>query len=77
MHLSNYGWGLFVLVMSVSLSPQAFAQINTVNNGPVINSGTYRNTADSKTTFTNTVGGGLWLKSGSNIRGLRSIQPGS
>lgn len=44
--------------------------INSVNNGAIAQGGTYFNTADSKTTFTNTSGGGVWLQSGSNLRGL-------
>ncbi len=46
------------------------AAVNSVNNGAIVQGGTYYNTADSKTTFTNSGGGGLWLKSGSNLRGL-------
>lgn len=44
--------------------------INSVNNGAIAKGGTYFNTANGKTTFTNTSGGGIWLKGGSNIRGV-------
>lgn len=44
--------------------------VNTVNNGRIVNGGTYYNTADSKTTFTNTGAGGLWVRDNANLRGL-------
>jgi hypothetical protein len=61
------------LALAISLSGlmlPGFAQVNTLNNGSIVNGGTYLNTRDSKTTFRNTAGTGLWLKSGSNIRGI-------
>jgi hypothetical protein len=63
---------IVLMALTVSLVPVAgFAAgpVNTVNNGPVINGGDYFNTATGKTTFSNTAGTGLWLKSGSNLRG--------
>jgi hypothetical protein len=61
------------LAISIALFPvSAFAAnpVNTVNNGPVVSGGAYFNTPDGETRFTNTAGGGLWLKSGSNIRAV-------
>jgi hypothetical protein len=63
---------IVLMALTISLVPVAgFAAgpVNTVNNGPVINGGAYFNTATGKTTFSNTAGTGLWLKSGSNLRG--------
>ncbi len=46
--------------------------VNSVNNGQVVQGGTYYNTPGAKTTFQNTTGSGLWLKQGSTVRGLES-----
>jgi hypothetical protein len=61
---------LALTVSLLSLNAYAVGPANTINNGKVISGGTYYNTADNKTTFTNTQGGGLWVKSGTNVRGL-------
>jgi len=61
------------LAMSIALLQgytQAEVPVNTVNNGPIIHGGNYFNTADGQTTFTNSGHGGLWLQSGSTLRGL-------
>ena len=44
--------------------------VNSTQNGQIVQGGTYYNTSDSRTTFTNTGSGGLWLKSGTTVRGL-------
>lgn len=61
-----------LLASSISLSNSAFsdAPVNSVQDSRIISGGTFTNTADSKTTFINSAGGGLWLKSGSVIRGV-------
>jgi len=63
---------IFVLAMSLAFYPAiacALGPANTVHTGPVISGGTYFNTPDGQTTFKNT-SGGLWLKSGSNLKGV-------
>ncbi len=60
------------LSTTLSMSPLAFAgpgDVNSVNNGQVVQGGTYYNTAGDKTTFVNTGGGGLWIKAGSTVTG--------
>ncbi len=64
---------LSITISSVPIS--AFADpgdVNSVNNGQIIQDGTYYNTEGAKTTFQNTSGSGLWLKQGSTVRGLES-----
>jgi hypothetical protein len=56
----------------ISGSPLAFAHpgdVNSTNNGQVINGGTYYNTAGNNTTFTNTSGSGIILHAGSTLTG--------
>jgi hypothetical protein len=77
MRNSQSGWGFILLAASLTLSTVALADVNTVNDGPIVAGGTYLNTADGKTTFKNSAGGGLWLKSGSNIRGVEVNASGS
>jgi hypothetical protein len=70
----------FTLAMSLSvfsLPCWADTPVNTVNNGSVIQGGLYLNTPDSKTTFTNTAGTGIWLKNGSNLRAVESNANGA
>jgi len=43
---------------------------NSVNNGRDVQGGTYYNTNGSETVFQNTGNGGLWLHSGTTVRGL-------
>jgi hypothetical protein len=62
---------------SITLSglPAALAgpgDLNSINNGQIIHSGVYNNTAGSRTTFVNTAGGGLWLHSGDIVRGIET-----
>ena len=63
------------LAVSIILSPGfAMAQIpvnsvNTINDGRIITGGNYYNTPTGVTSFINSGSGGLWLKSGSTIRG--------
>jgi hypothetical protein len=57
-------------LLASSISAYAAEPVNTVNNGRIVNSGTYYNTPDGKTTFTNTGSGGLWVRDNANIRGL-------
>ncbi len=73
MRISKESLGLVVLALSVGLFPaQSIAAnpINSYNDGRIIQGGTYANTVDGKTTFTNSSGGGLWLKAGSTLRGV-------
>jgi hypothetical protein len=62
------------LALSLSITGTALAapgDTNSVNNGQLIQGGTYYNTATGKTTFINGKGAdGLWLQSGQNVRGL-------
>jgi hypothetical protein len=70
----------FTLAMSLSVFSfpcWADTPVNTVNNGSVIQGGLYLNTPDSKTTFTNTAGTGIWLKNGSNLRAVESNASGA
>jgi hypothetical protein len=58
------------LALSVVLQVGTYAQqVNTVNDGSVINAGTYLNTPNGKTIFKNSTGTGIHLQSGQNIRG--------
>jgi len=51
--------------------------INTVNDGRIVAGGTYLNTSNSKTTFTNSQGGGLWVRPNTVVRGLESDSSGN
>ena len=69
-----------VLSFSVSLLPlQAMAinPTNSINDGRMIQGGTYYNTTDSQTKFVNSGSGGLWLKSGTTMRGLEVDNAGN
>jgi len=50
---------------------------NSTNIGQNIQAGSYFNTSGSRTTFTNTAAGGLWLHSGDLTRGLETTGSGS
>jgi hypothetical protein len=65
-------WTLGFLVGTTVITNSAIAAppVDSTQDGPVVNGGTYYNTFLGKTTFTNSNGGGLWLKAGTNIRGL-------
>jgi hypothetical protein len=56
--------------LSVSGAAYALSPVNTVNDAQVVVGKNYYNTAQGKTTFVNTGGGGLWLKSGATVRAL-------
>jgi hypothetical protein len=62
------------LALSLSISSTALAapgDTNSVNNGGTITGGTYYNTPDNKTTFTNNGGtGDLHLPTGQTVRGI-------
>jgi hypothetical protein len=61
-----------VLASSITLSPKALAggeAVNTVNDGAIVNSGTYYNTAGDKTTFVNSAKTGLYVAPGSTVVG--------
>ncbi len=71
--------GAVSLALSVALAtlnpPIALGgpgDLNSINDGRDIQSGTYFNTPGSRTTFQNSGGGGLWLHSGDLVRGLES-----
>jgi hypothetical protein len=71
---------LIAVTFVLSAMPLALAapgDINSTNNGQVVQGGNYYNTADSKTTFVNTGSGGLWVKSGVLVRGLEVLPDGS
>jgi|GEM_PF-865039 len=65
-------WTLGLLIGTTVITNPAIAAtpVDSIQDGPVVNGGTYYNTFLGKTTFTNSSGGGLWLKAGTNIRGL-------
>jgi hypothetical protein len=70
------------VVLSLSLflmeaAGYAESPVNTVNDGQIIPGSTFYNTADNMTTFRNSNGGGLWLKSGSTLRGLEVDSSGN
>lgn len=64
------GFAISVSITSFPVTVWAADPINSYNDGRIIQGGTYLNTADGKTTFANSAGTGLWLKSGSNLRGM-------
>jgi hypothetical protein len=72
-HFVRYGTGI-VLAASILVSggcpAWAAGPVNTVNDGRVISGGSYYNTPNGKTTFINSGPGGLWIKSGTSVRGL-------
>jgi len=51
----------------------AVVPVNTINNRSVIQGGTYYNIPGDVTAFRNTTGSGLWLQSGTTLRGLEVI----
>lgn len=67
----------FALTLSITTPVFAVTPINSIQDGRIISGGTFANTADNKTTFTNSAGGGLWLKSGSSIRGVEVNSAGT
>lgn len=66
------------LAVSIGLCPVALADppINSTNTGADVNGGTYFNTPGSRTTFQNDGKAGLWIHSGSTVRGLESDAAG-
>lgn len=62
--------GLPLSLLLFSATVQAALPINSVNDGRIIQGGTYGNTADKVTTFKNSAGGGLWLQGGQSLRGV-------
>ncbi len=71
------------LAMSITVSSLPLASfagpgdVNSVNDGQVVQGGTYYNTPGNKTTFQNSAGSGLWVKSGTTVRGLESNLTGT
>ena len=70
------------LAMSITMSsmPVSYAgpgDVNSVNNGQVVQGGTYYNTPGNNTTFVNTGGGGLWVQKNTTVRGLESDLAGN
>jgi hypothetical protein len=73
---SYFNTSSLVLAMTVFLiAPSSYGDVpvNTIQNGSVIQGGTYYNTPGNVTAFRNTDGSGLWLKAGTTIRGLEAI----
>lgn len=68
---------LTVSFSAVSLPTDAAGPVNTVNDGAVVQSGTYFNNPGLSTTFTNRSGGGIVLPKGGNIRGVEVDSNGS
>lgn len=73
----NAGRRIASLALAASLIlsglPAALAgvgDVNSVNDGPNVAGGTYYNTVDGKTTFTNSGGSGLYVKAGDTVTGL-------
>lgn len=63
---------LGITALSIPVASAAPGDVNSINDGRDIQSGTYFNTPGSRTTFQNSNGGGLWLHSGDLARGLES-----
>jgi hypothetical protein len=51
-------------------------QVNTINDGKIIQGGNFYSSRDGETVFKNSGTGGLWLKSGSTIRGINVGETG-
>lgn len=62
--------GLATLNIPIALAGPG--DLNSINDGQDIQSGTYFNTPGSRTTFQNSSGSGLWLHSSDLVRGLES-----
>lgn len=58
-----------ILLMNSPLALAGPGDINSTNNGQIVQAGTYYNTAGSKTTFTNTAGTGLHVRAGDTVVG--------
>jgi hypothetical protein len=58
------------ILMLGSIPAIAAGPVNTVNDGRIVNGGTYYNTSNGKTTFINSGSGGLWIQNGTTVRGL-------
>jgi hypothetical protein len=75
-HLANYiVYTSLSLALSVGLTASSYAAVppvNTVNNGQVVQNGTYYNTPGDKTTFINTAGTGLFIKANTTVTGLEA-----
>lgn len=58
------------LTLSIAIVPLSYAAepINSIQDGRIIQGGTYYNTSTAKTTFVNSSSGGLWLKSDATVR---------
>jgi len=67
------------LSFTVALAPISYAlsPINSVQDGRIIQGGTYYNTAGNTTSFINSHAGGLWLKAGTTLRGLEVNSSGN
>jgi hypothetical protein len=72
-HRRHAGRWTVSLALAVSLGfstvAPVFADVNTVNDGPNINGGTYDNTPGGVTTFVNSAHSGLYLKAGDVVTG--------
>jgi len=68
--LLSFSLALSTFAASLPLSVAAPGDTNSINDGQVVTGGTYYNTPGEKTTFQNSGGTGLWLKSGTTVTGL-------
>lgn len=71
------GIALSVTVSAIGFPAFADNPVNTVNDGRVVNGGTFYNTADGKTTFINSGKGGLWVRDTTTIRGFQADAQGN
>ena len=75
-------WGIYIamagsITLATSLPMLAAQPVNTMNDGRIVKGGEYYNTADGKTTFTNSGSGGLWVQEGVTVRGLEANANGN
>lgn len=68
-------WGAYIamagtITLTNPLAVLAASPVNTMNDGRIVQDGTYFNTPDGVTTFTNSGTGGLWVRGNTTIRGL-------
>ena len=78
----HYGVSISITVCILLLTGRAMAvvpaeNVNTVNDGRIISGKTYYNTPGAVTSFINSGSGGLWLKSGTTLRGQEVDTTGS
>ncbi len=82
-HVRSFSKSFIALALSLTISSLPLTalagpgDVNSVNDGQVIQNGTYYNTPGNKTTFQNSGGSGLWVKSGTTVRGLESNLSGT